>query len=539
VVQTLRSSARVSLAVLASRVLGVTRDALFGAVFGVSWLTDAYFVAFRIPNVLRDLFAEGALSSAFVPGFTEALAREGQDRAYRLANLILTAALLVTSVVTLLGVLLAEPIVAAFWSGLTAQAASLQMATLLTRVMMPILVLISISAVFMGMLNAQGRFTTPAYAPALFNLTCIAAGLGLWVIGARGPRGMMVWSAATTVAAAVQAFCQLPGLWRLGFRWRPGLRGLFSDPAVRRIVRLMGPAALGLAAVQLNVLVNTVFATLLGEGSVSLLAYGYRLFYLPVGVFGVALAVVTTSRVAEEAARGDHQALRARTREGVRAAWMLASASSVGLIVLAEPVITVLFERGMFSGGDTRDAVPILRAFVLGVLPVSLVKIYAPSFYSLGRPRLPMLAALAAVLVNLAWSAGTYRVLGAPGLALGTTLGAVVNCLLLRLGFGRLSGAELDEPASKPGPPALLALALSNLVMAAVAGGCWRLGRLLCAGPDQRLHGVLAGLWLALAIVLGFLTYALCLRACRYPGAEELLAIPARVIQRFRRSMPD
>jgi putative peptidoglycan lipid II flippase len=534
VVQTLRSSARVALAVLASRVLGVTRDALFGGVFGVNWVTDAYFVAFRIPNVLRDLFAEGALSSAFVPGFTEALAREGQERAYRLANLILTAALLVTSVVTLLGILFAEPIVATFGSGLSASAASLRMATLLTRVMMPILVLISISAVFMGMLNAQGRFATPAYAPALFNLTAIAAGLGLWLIDARGPRGMIVWSAATTLAAAVQAFCQLPSLWRLGFRWRPGLRGLLSDPAVRPILRLMGPAALGLAAVQLNVLVNTYFATQLGEGSVSLLSYGYRLFYLPVGVFGVALAVVTTSRIAEEAARGDHQALRARTHEGVRAAWMLASASSVGLIVLAEPVITVLFERGMFSGGDTQDAVPILRAFVLGVLPVSLVKIYAPVFYSLRRPRLPMVAALAAVLVNLVWSASTYQTLGAPGLALGITLGALVNCLLLRLGFGRLPGAQADDPAGR-GLRGPLTLLLSNLAMAGVAAGCWRLGLLLCAGPDQRLQGVVAGLWLALAIALGFLTYALCMRAGRYPGAEELLAIPARIIQRFRR----
>jgi putative peptidoglycan lipid II flippase len=515
-------------------VLGVSRDALFGGVFGVSWLTDAYFVAFRIPNLLRDLFAEGALSSAFVPSFTQALASDGKVRAFELANRVLTGALLLTSALTLLGMLFAEPIAALFWSGSGGQA-GLGMAALLTRVMMPILILISFSAVFMGMLNAHGRFTAPAYAPALFNLTSITAGLGLWLIGARGERGIIVWSAATTAAAAVQALCQLPSLRRLGFGWGLAVRGLLSDPAVRRIARMMLPAAIGLAAVQVNVLVNTAFAVRLGEGGVSLLSYAYRLFYLPVGVFGVALAVVTSSRVAEEAARGDREALRERTGEGARAAWMLATASSVGLIVLAEPVIAVLFERGMFTAGDTRDAVPILRAFVLGVLPVSLIKIYAPSFYSLDRPRVPVVASLGAVAVNLLWATFTYRSLGVPGLALGASLAALVNFAILRIAFVKLVGLPARRPGEPPGVTRhLLALVAANLTMALVAWGCWWIGVFLCAGPDQRLSGVLAGVWLALAIALGFLSYAFTLRACRYPGAEELLAIPARVIDRFR-----
>jgi putative peptidoglycan lipid II flippase len=535
--ETLRSSAKLGVAVLASRILGVGRDALFGGVFGVSWLTDAYFVAFRIPNLLRDLFAEGALSSAFVPTFSDVLANQGRARAFQLANLVLTGALLVTGALALLGMWLAQPIVALFWTGLPPEAAGPRMAALLTRVMMPILVLISVSAVFMGMLNAERRFTAPAYAPALFNLTSITAGLGLWLVGARGERGIVVWSAATTAAAAVQALCQLPSLWSLGFRWRLTLRGLWSDPSVRRIVRMMAPAAIGLAAVQVNVLVATYFAMLLGEGAVSLLSYGYRLFYLPVGVFGVALGVVTSSRIAEEAARGDGQALEERTREGARAAWMLGTASAVGLLVLAEPVITVLFERGMWSAGDTREAVPILRAFVLGVLPVSLIKIYAPGFYALDRPTIPLVASLAAVAVNLAWCGLLYRTLGVAGVALGTTLGAAVNVGILRLGFTRLLGPAADgppRPSAAEGTRPLLALVTSNALQALVAWGSWRGGVWLCAGADRRLHGGLAGLWLALAIALGFLTYALALRAWRYPGAEELLGIPARVLDRLR-----
>ncbi len=523
------------MAVLASRILGVGRDALFGAVFGVNWVTDAYFVAFRVPNLLRDLFAEGALSSAFVPSFAEAMQKNGRDRAYQLGNLVLTGTMLVTGLIALLGMVFAEPILALASSDFRGEPAGLHMATLLTRIMMPVLVLVSMSAVFMGMLNAQRRFTAPAYAPALFNLTSITAGLGLWAIGARGQRGIIVWSAATTVAAAVQGLCQLPSLWGLGFRWRPTLRGLTRDPGVRRIVRLMAPAAIGLAAVQINILLNQYFAMRLGEGAVSLLTFSFRLFYLPVGVFGVALAVVTTTRVADEAARNNREALREHTREGARAGWMLATASSVGLFVLAEPVLTVLLEYGMFSRGDTLAAVPIVRAYVLGVLPVSLVKIYAASFYSLGYPRLPMLASITAVIVNLTWNMATHRWLGVPGLALGTSLAAIVNYAIVRLGFARLMADTPGGPA-KGLPGQLLALLVSNAVMAAIAWGTWHLGLRLFGGPDHRLHGLMAAPWLAAAILLGFLAYALLLRAFRYPGAEELLAIPRRALQRFRGS---
>ena len=399
----------------------------------------------------------------------------------------------------------------------------------------------------MGMLNAQRRFTVPAFAPALFNLTSISAGLGLWLVGARGAKGIIVWSAATTVAAAVQAFCQLPALRRLGFRWRLQWRGLRSDPSVRRIVRLMAPAAIGLAAVQLNVLVNTHFAARLGEGAVSLLSYAFRLFYLPVGVFGVALAVVTSSRVADEAALGNRVAVREHTREGARAAWMLATASTVGLMVLAEPILIVLFERGMWSPGDTSAAVPIVRAYVLGVIPTILVKMYVPAFYSLDRPRIPLLASLSAVAVNLAFVAVSHRALGVPGLALGSTLAALVNYTVLRIGFARLVTAGESSPGNAGNAtetvkragegwqrPATV-LVVSNLVMALIAWAGWQAGSFLLGGHDQRLVGVVAGLWLALTITVSFLAYALLLRAWRYPGGEELLIFPLRLFDRFRK----
>jgi putative peptidoglycan lipid II flippase len=530
---TFKQSARVSAAVLASRLLGVARESLFAALFGATWLADAYVIAFRIPNLLRDLFAEGALSSAFVPTFTEAFARQGRERAFQIANRVLTGVLLCTGAVTLVGLVFAGPITHLLSDGFRGEVAGQVLTTRLTRIMMPILALISVSAVFMGILNSQRRYGAPAYAPAMFNVTSIAAGTGLWVLGTRGVTGMVIWAAATTAAAAVQALWQLPSLLSIGYRPRLQAAGILGDPAVARIVRLMAPASIGLAAMQVNVLVNTHFAARLHEGSQLLLQCAFRLFYLPVGVFGVALAVVTTTQVADEAARGDRQALRARTAEGSRAVAMLALGSAVGLVVLAEPVVSALFERGKFHLADVRATVPILQAYMLGVLPYSLVKIYAPAFYALDRPRIPMLASMTAVACNVAFSSLVWDRLGAPGLALGTTLAALVNFTVLRVSFARLLGPA-QAPAAGPGWfRSAASLIVAGAVLAGVTLGLWRGGVRLWGGADGRIIGMGAWMWLAVTIALGFLSYALTLRTLRYPGAGELLGMPARVFNRL------
>jgi putative peptidoglycan lipid II flippase len=522
---------------MASRVLGVVRETLLARLFGANWLTDAYVVAFRIPNLLRDLFAEGALSGAFVPTFTEALTREGKERAYRVANLVLGGALLVTSALVLVGMIFSQPITAlmADFGAATKDPGEalhrLSFAATLARIMMPILALISASAVFMGMLNAQKRYLAPAYAPAVFNVVSILSGLVIYATGMGGERGLVVWSAGTLLAGAVQCLCQLPGLWRLGFRPRPALAGVWRDPAVRRIVRLMAPATVGLAAIQVNVFVNTHFATLLGEGPVSCMQYAFRLFYLPVGVFGVALGTITTTRVAHEAARGDRAALEERTLEGSRAVWMLASASSVGLIILAEPVLMVLFEGRKFTVAATHATTPILQAYMLGVLPYSLVKIFAPAFYTLDHPRRPMVASMLAVAANLVFNALTYRRLGAQGLALGTTLAALVNLGVLRASFGRLMGTK-----PRPGRAREIGvLAIANALMGVVVWGLWRQGSALLAGPGGRLTSLPAAGLLLVTIAAGFVVYALLVRALRYPGGEELLALPSRLLRKLRR----
>jgi putative peptidoglycan lipid II flippase len=531
---TIRSSANVSLAILSSRILGVARDSIFARIFGVSALTDAYVAAFRIPNLLRDLFAEGALSSAFVPTFSDALVKGGQERAYRLGNLVLGGLLLVTGTLTLAGFLWSDQLIFLITRGFGGNAAQVATGGLLAQIMMPILTLVSVSAVWMGMLNAQQRYLAPAYAPAMFNVTSIACGVMLLVLHLSERTGIIVWSSGTALAGLVQALVQLPSLHRLGYRVRPTLAGLLHDMDIRRIVHLMVPATIGLAAIQLNVFVNTQYAAALGSGPLTYLQNAFRLFYLPIGLFGVALATVTTARASHEAARGDKQALFDRVSDGVRGVWLLAFPAAVGLVVLAKPVVQLLFQSGKFLPSHTEATVPIVQAYMLGVLPYSLVKVFAPAFFAVDRPRIPMIASLAAVGANLLFNSLTYRQLGAPGLAFGTTVAALVNLGILRLWFGRVVGRS-----SKPGwLRDMVLLILANAILGLVTLGVWEgLSRALAALPIVWPWGtfrIAHGVMLFATIAISFATYIACLRLMRLRGSEELSELPRKVLRRFR-----
>jgi putative peptidoglycan lipid II flippase len=536
VASTIRSSANVSVAILASRILGVVRDSIFARIFGVSGLTDAYVAAFRIPNLLRDLFAEGALSSAFVPTFSDALVKGGRERAYRLGNLVLGGILLVTGGLSLAGFLWAETLVSLITRGFGGNAAQVLSAGLLTRIMMPILTLVSVSAVWMGMLNAQQRYLAPAYAPAMFNVTSIACGVALLLLHVSDRTGMIVWSAGTATAGLVQAVVQLPSLHKLGYRVRPKLRGLLGDLEVRRILRLMGPATIGLAAIQINVFVNTQYAAALGSGPLTYLQNAFRLFYLPVGLFGVALATVTTARASNEAARGDRGALVARVSDGIRGVWLLAFPSAVGLVVLAKPVVQLLFQGGKFLPAHTAATVPIVQAYMLGVLPYSLVKVFAPAFFAVDRPRVPMIASIASVGANLLFNSLTYRTFGAPGLALGTTVAALVNLTILRVWFGRV----LAAPAAPRWARDISLMIVANGVLGGVAYLGWDgVSRVLALVPPSawpwgtfRLAHAAA---LFSTIAVAFLAYVGCLALFRVRGAEDLWSLPRKVVRKFRR----
>jgi len=328
---------------------------------------------------------------------------------------------------------------------------------------------------------------------------------------------------------------QLPSLHRLGYRVRPTLSGVFNEPALRKILRLMGPATVGLAAIQINVFVNTQYAAALGSGPLTYLQNAFRLFYLPVGMFGVALATVTTARASQEVAKGDRNALLLRVGEGIRGVWLLALPSSVGLVVLAKPVVELLFEGGRFLPSDTLATVPIVQAYMLGVLPYSLVKVFAPGFFVVDKPRIPMIASILSVVANLIFNSLFYRRLGAAGLALGTTVGALVNLLVLRLSFARFVG----QPQRSRWTRDTFLLVIANAILALVAGAGWKWGvgvlvHLPIAWPfglKRAVHGV--GLFITIGVA--FLAYVAVLKWLKVQGAAELWEMPRRILRKFRR----
>lgn len=527
----LKASGRVSVAIFGSRLLGLAREMVFAALFGAGAVADAFLVAFRIPNLFRDLLAEGALTAAFVPTFTATLKQEGEEAAARLGDLMFGGMLALTGVLVGLGALFAEPLVAVI-SGIE-DPSKLTLAITLTRVMLPLLALTSLAAVWMGMLNARRHFVVPALAPAMFNLVSLSAGAGVWLLGDDVQMGVLVWSSGTLLAGVTQAGMQLIALWRLGQRPRARIRGLFANDGVRRVLRLMGPAVVGVAAVQLNVIINTHFSGQLGDGPVAQLSYAFRLFFLPLGVFGVALATVTTTSVSEAAADGEDREIAQRAGASSAATWMLAGASAVGLWILAEPVCSLVYQMGQTGPAEIVVIAACLQSYVVGLAPYSLVKVLAPSFYAVDKPRLPLLASVCGVLVNVGFNYFTFRSLGAPGIALGTALGATTNVLVLHIAFRRRFGPMFDGGLVRRAGGLLVSLAL-------LGGVAWG-GRLGLARLDEAFgwSGLLgkAALGGGLFVVIGvaFLVYAAALKGFGYPGGDALWGLPRSVLRRFRR----
>jgi putative peptidoglycan lipid II flippase len=502
----------VSAATMASRLLGLVRDQLFAILVGANRFSDAFVVAFRIPNLLRDLFAEGALSSAFVPTFADARRNRGADAAWRLANAVVGLVLAVVGALVVAGILLADQVVAGIAPGIAEPA----LATLLTRVMMPFLLLVSLAAVAMGMLNAQGRFTAPALAPALFNVGAIAVGLVLWTRGWPPGRAVVGWSAGTMLGGVLQLAVQLPALRALGYRLRPRLsRADLADPGVRRIGRLMGPAVIGLSATQVNILVNTWFASH-EVGANSWLQYAFRLMQLPLGVFGVAIATVAGAGVAQRAAAKDMDAVRTTLGSALRHVAFLNVPSAIGLVVLAEPIIGVIYEHGRFGPDDTLRTAQALLFYALGLYAYSAVKVLAPAFYALDDTRVPVAGSVLGMAANVALNAALFPVLGFRGVALGTSLAAAANFAVLALAWRRRHGGLRGA-----GLVAHLARVLAACVpLALAAWGTWRgLDRLLPAGGLGRQLAL--GL---LPVAAGALAYLAAARALAIRELDELVA---------------
>lgn len=402
---------------------------------------DAFITAFRAPNLLRDLFAEGALSTAFVTVFSQKIATEGDASAWRVASKMVTLTTVFMSIVSLLGVIFAPQLIYVLAPGFGAEKAVLTIA--LTRIMYPFILLVSLSALVMGVLNAKNIFTAPALASSFFNLGSIVGGVsfGWWLDPHFGPHALFGLALGTLLGGLLQLGIQLPSLYKAGFRFLLDFQ--WRDPGVRRILLLMLPAVIAASAVQVNVMVNSIFASFLGDGAVSWLSFSFRLMQLPLGVFGVAVATVTLPVVSRIAALGDMSQFRSTLGRALRLSFFLTIPAAIGLIVLAEPIIAIIYQRGKFTSVDTLKTAEALQFYALGLISYASIKVLQPAFYAINHRWIPMLISFFSIALNFLfnWFFIFHLKMGHKGLALSTAFSATMNFTLLYISMVRHTGS--------------------------------------------------------------------------------------------------
>ena len=457
-----RSAGVVSAAVAASRVTGLVREMLMARLFGAGIAYDSFLLGFRIPNLTRDLFAEGALSSAFVPIFTRYLSTKGKREAAELSNLVATALILVVGALCILGMIFSPQLVTLLAPGYAKVPGKAELSVLLTRIMFPFLVLVALAAQAMGALNACGRFGVPALSSTFFNIGSVVVGLALgFTVGRRLDQGLIVCMACGVVAGgALQLLCQIPAMYRAGFAFRPRLD--FRHPGLREIFLLMLPAFVGNAATQINVMVNTNLASSLTDaagnvinGSVSWLGYAFRFMQLPLGLFGVAIASATLPAISRNAALERMDDFRDTLAHSLGTVLLLTIPSSIGLAVMGESMIAAVYQWGRFTVFDTHQTALALACYSAGLAGYSATKVLAPAFYALNSARMPMLVSLGSIAMNLcgAFALVKWAGMGHAGLALSTSVvalaGSATLFLLMRARLGRLHGRRLVRGAAK------------------------------------------------------------------------------------------
>jgi len=519
-----RAAGIVALAVMFSRVLGLARELILAALFGAGRGMDAYITAFRAPNLLRDLFAEGALSVAFVTVFSKVSVEKGVDAAWVLARKMATITLVFMSIVTVLGIIFAGPLMCVLAPGFDPEKSAF--AIELTRIMFPFILLVSLAALVMGMLNSRNVFGMPAMASSFFNIGSIVGGVAVaWLIDPHfGPRSLIGIAVGTLIGGFLQLVVQLPSLRKVGFSF--GLDFGWNDPQVKRVLVLMLPAVIAASAVQVNVMVNSVFASYLGDGAVSWLAYAFRLMQLPLGIFGVAIATVTLPAVSKIAAGGDMAHFRETLGKALRLALFLTLPATVGLVLMSDEIIGLIYQRGKFSLSDTLQTGGALKFYAVGLMAYACIKVVSPAFYALDRKWTPMTVSFFSIGLNilLNWQL-TFRLgMGHRGLALSTGISAVANFVLLYVFMRRAAGGM--PTASLLGSFARMLVAAAGLAGACVAG------RYLL-GPSLMSPTLFDRIWSLLAVIGAgsFVYFGLC-ALLQVDETKQALAIARRKANR-------
>ncbi|OFZ03435.1 MAG: murein biosynthesis integral membrane protein MurJ [Bdellovibrionales bacterium GWC1_52_8] len=538
----LRAASFMGVATLMSRVLGLIREQVFAIMFGAGNFMDAFNVAFRIPNLLRDLFAEGAMSASLVPTFTRACAEEGERRGWRVAGLVFRVLFLSVSLLAVIGIFFAPELVSLYASAFKQIPGKFELTVRMTRIIFPFFPLVALAAAFMGILNARGKFFMPAFSSALFNMASIIVGVGCAKLfytygqswGIQPIEGMAY---GVLAGGLVQALSQLPLLYRTGYHWEPARPEdpvWHRDPHLRKMLLMMVPGTIGLAATQINILVNTVLATSQGTGAVSWLNYSFRLMQFPIGIFGVSLAAATLPKVSQLWVHKDVNGIRDTLTQSLKHVFAINLPASAGLAFLGYPIIELIFQYGRFYPEDTRATAMALAMYSVGLAAYSSVKVLVPACYAVGNTRVPVVSSALSVGLTICLNLVMIGPFGFWGLALGTSIAALFNATYLLFALRKILHAA---EGNLPFQPIIKAFGQQLLLAMAMGIGCWfsynALNTLL---PDRILvdafgrHAIpfSRGLKVTLLVIEGIIIVALLARIFRVRDTTDAIELFSR-----------
>jgi putative peptidoglycan lipid II flippase len=517
-----RAAGVVGVATLISRIFGYVRDMVLASFFGAGTAADAFIAAFRIPNLLRRLFGEGSLSIAFIPVFTETMAGGDREDGFRLAVSSLKLLLICLTVVSVIGVVIAPLIIQVIAPGFAQQPEKMALTVTLTRVMFPYIILIGLVALCMGILNVLGHFAAPAVAPVMLNLAMIGAVFGISRFSDSQTVRVMGLAGGVLLGGVLQLALQLPFLVRHGIRfWK---RSGMWHPAMKKVGLLMLPTIFGAAVYQINILVGTLLASLLPEGSVSYLYYADRLVQFPLGIFAQATATAVLPSLSRQAAAGDHAGMGGSFGHAMSLVLFITIPAMVGLIILREPIVALLFKRGAFDVQTTRLTSQALLYYALGLWAFSAVRIVVSTFYAMQDTRTPVITATISIAANILFGIALMGPMKHCGLALATSLASMVNLTLmvyvLRRKLGLIRWRLIFSSCLKT-------IAASTLMAAAVMLICrWMWSGETSPGGWWLLMGIGA------AVVGGIGVYMAAAWLLKVPEWEKAVAMMKRSVGR-------
>jgi len=468
-------------ATLLSRIFGLVRDVVLAWFFGAGLLSDAFFVAFRIPNLLRRLFAEGSLSIAFIPVFTEYLTNQGREEAFKMARSAVRLLSILLAIIAVVGILTAPLIVRIIAPGFSSSPEKFLLTVTLTRIMFPYIFLVSLVALSMGILNVLGHFAAPALAPVLLNIAIICS---VFLISPHMADPVTGLAVGVLIGGVLQLMLQMPFLIKKGFYfWQ---KATLYHPGLKRVGALMLPAVFGAAVYQISILVDTFLASLLAEGSISYLYYADRMVQFPLGIFAIAAATAVLPSLSRQAAEKDLAAFKNTFSYAVKLVFFIIIPSMVGLIVLREPIIALLFKRGAFDAETTRLTADALLYYAVGLWAFSAVRIVVNAFYALQDTKTPVQMAVISVIAKIVLGVILMQWLAHGGLALSTSLASMLNfgllLLALRKKLGLLGWRSITASICKT--------TICSLVMGAMV---WVTAIFIIPSKDATLLGLFLG----------------------------------------------